>query len=405
MKEERRMILQMIEDGKITAEEGIALLEALEFSAKKENSKEEGANEKEAYKETYSEQKQEEKHNHYKYRDDYGPSVEDWKKDLKTTAEKLRDEFVAQGKTVGTKIGDLVEKVISKVKEMDFDFDFSLGNAVKVEKVFMGTPPFEGVIELCTENGKIEIEGWDRSEYRIEAKAAIRADNEHEANQILNDLLLFLVDEQQLTLKAEPRRGTKVSFHVYLPNYLKNDLKIVTSNGAIELEEISIAAAKLVTSNGSITLEETKADHLSCETSNGKIEMKDAEIGELNAVTSNGAIRMEGSISRAKCKTSNGAIRYSLYQPAEGSIDLETSNGSIEVKLPTEGMMFQGYICTSFGSLESLLPKTEILSVSKEASNRHLRFKSVAEEGKSFNINCRTTNGAIRLHPVDGSQQ
>lgn len=402
MKEERRMILQMIEDGKITTDEGIALLEALEKSqgedhaAKKAESStfESNANTQDENVSNQSFDHSDKGFNHA------NQSNNTAFEDLSHAAKRIGEEMYTHSKTVGNKLGDLVERFISKVKDIDLDFDFSFANMPKVEKVLVGTPPMSGIIDLTTVNGKVEITGWDQPEYRIEISGAIRAEDQIEANAILNEILHFEETPTSLTLGVEQRRGTKLSLEVYLPKQLLNDLKVKTSNGSIEIENMNLDGAKLETNNGAINLERIQSSGLYCETSNGRITIEDGDVDELYAKTSNGQVRVEGTMSKVKCYTSNGSIRYTLHEAREGELDFDTTNGSIEVKLPIEGLAVNGELSTSFGSLDCTLPKMEITSASKEIAHRHLRFKSTDDPGTRFAVKCKTTNGGIRINPL-----
>lgn len=418
MKDERRMILQMIEDGKITAEEGVALLEALEKSQLKEedftqseshkqgNHQQHQSSHQHQFNQKHSKQEEQMGSNDLSF-DKLKKDIEELKKelnktsfeDISHTAKKIGEEVFEQSKTVGNKLGDLVERFITKVKDLDFDFSF--GNMSKVEKVLVGMPPMSGVIDLTTINGKVEITGWDQPEYRIEVTGAIRSDNQLEANAILNEILHVEETDSALTLSVEQRKGTKISLEVYLPKQLLNDLKVRTSNGAIEMENINLEGGKLETNNGAILIESVQSTGLYCETSNGRITIEDSIIEELFAKTSNGSVRLDGTISKVKCYTSNGGIRYTLNEARAGGLDFDTTNGPIEVRVPHEGLIIDGDLTTSHGSLDCTLPKIEISSVAKEVSHRHLRFKSIEDVGAPFAIVCKTTNGGIRVHPFD----
>lgn len=394
MKEERRMILQMVEEGKITAEEGVALLEALEASAVHERPPVQNHNDANA------------SATHNDATNDFEAKSEEMHQQEKTFEElaqsmrRIGDELSIQGKTVSNKIGDMVERIITKVKELDFDFDFSVGNWPKVEKVFEGTLPAKGIIDLTTVNGKVEVTGWDRPEYRIEIRGAVRAESQIEANAILNELLHFEENEELLKVGVEQRRGTKLSLDVFLPKQIEHDVWIKTSNGAIEMDKLHMSGAKLETSNGAIKINDVHSSGLYCVTSNGRISVHSSHIADLFARTSNGPIRLDGTMGKAKCYTSNGSIRYLLEEVQEGELDFDTTNGSIEVRIPHEGLAVQGDLSTSFGSLDCTLPNIEITSASKEIAHRHLSFKTKNDEGVPFTIVCKTSNGGIRIHPV-----
>lgn len=388
MKEERRMILQMIEEGKITADEGVALLEALEKSAKAE----ENASQADASK--AEKQVQAEKDDHER-RDKIDAVVVE----ISRNAERIGNEAATQAASLGNKLGEAVERFISKVKELDFDFDFSFANSPKVEKVIEGTPPQNGTIDLSTINGKVEISGWNRSEYRIIVSGQIRAEDKIEANAILNELVEVEQSENMLRVGVEQRRGAKLSLEIFLPNDIMNNLIVKTSNGAINIEDIQVNGAKLETFNGAISISDVKGSDVYCHTSNGRVKIEGSKIEALYAKTTNGPIRIDGILGKVKCYTSNGGIRYTAEEAREGELYLETKNGPIEVKLPIEGLAVQGDLTTNYGRLDCTLPKMEIISVSKEIAHRQLRFQSIDQSGAPLTIICKTSNGGIRIHP------
>jgi DUF4097 and DUF4098 domain-containing protein YvlB len=421
LKEERRMILQMIEEGKITVDEGVALLEALERTrVKNEEATEQQAETNEESKvvqnqedqnESGSSMEQEldeirklkkEKETGKEYSETYRRTpivdidLENLKHEIISKADKIRKEMSTQGRSMGTLLGELVEKIITKVKDIDFDFDF--GNHIKVEREFTGTMPAGGIVELGTVNGSVKMIGWDRDEYRIEVKGWVRAENSTEAMVLLNECIHFDEDEEQLTLKINRRKGVKAALQVYLPDRLLKEIDVLTSNGSIHAEGLKIGDGKLETNNGSITLENCEGTNLLCVSSNGKIVMDGSNMNEVYVKTSNGAIRLSGIYNKVKCRSSNGGIRYVLKSPAEGNLDLKTTNGTIEVKVPSYEMKVQGELNTTFGSLECNLPNIEIVSAFKEVNQRTLRFQSTLEAGKTLDIACQTSNGAIRVY-------
>ena len=107
MQEERKMILKMIEDGKITTEEGLQLLKALKDDAK------------EAGPEIVEDQPVQSSELSTDVDWDHGSSY--------SQTEKKSPSFAAR-------FSDIVEDVVQKIKEFDLDFNF--GSSVEVEHIF-----------------------------------------------------------------------------------------------------------------------------------------------------------------------------------------------------------------------------------------------------------------------------
>ena len=124
-----------------------------------------------------------------------------------------------------------------------------------------------------------------------------------------------------------------------------NDIDFSSSNGAIKLESAEVKGAlKAITSNGKISLSDVIAlESINLHTSNGEIELLSITTNDLKAETSNGAINVDiiGSYDdyRIELDTSNGSTYIdgdekndSVYNPSlDNVIELDTSNGTIRL--------------------------------------------------------------------------
>jgi len=147
-------------------------------------------------------------------------------------------------------------------------------------------------------------------------------------------------------------------------------------------------------------------DYLS--TSNGGIRIMDA-VGPARLRTSNGGIRVTNLSGGLEAHTSNGGITADL-EKVDGEVKLETSNGSIEVRLPEllrEGVRAH----TSNGGITVRLPEGVDARVSAHTSNAHVtsdfdvrmqgeiernRLEGVIGKGGAL-LDLSTSNGSIRL--------
>lgn len=133
---------------------------------------------------------------------------------------------------------------------------------------------------------------------------------------------------------------------------LRGDSNLDTSGGSIE---VSSLAGRLTahTSGGDIRLRQVDGD-AGIETSGGGIDV-DSLNGSLRAHTSGGPIRIEGVNGRVEAHTSGGSVRATFDRGnAHGGV-LETSGGSIEVRLdPNANLNLDA--STSGGSVRTDLP-------------------------------------------------
>lgn len=143
-----------------------------------------------------------------------------------------------------------------------------------------------------------------------------------------------------------------------------DDVNLETSNGRIEIKNLTVNTLKADTSNGSITLEDVVTfdetalstnngpvnisgqfhESTYVKTSNGRIISNGTFNGKTTFKTSNGSITCDNNINRKDCDitadTSNGTIRideakvgddYKEDNNADNSIHLDTSNGGISL--------------------------------------------------------------------------
>lgn len=339
------------------------------------------------------------------FSDEFTQEMEDLARDMRDKAEKLRKEMMGQGKTVGAKVGELLDRFIAKVKEIDFDFDLSMRNALRVERSFVGGLPEDGKVELETYDGNIQVVGWDQKEYRVDVKGWVKEENETEAVIAFQKLLEVEETEEGLKVKIKRERGVKGNLLLYLPRSWDGELEAVTVNGTIKLTQVEASQVKLGSSNGSVLVTESEGRELAMMTSNGGIEVNGALFTELTARTSNGGIRIEGVFTEANCQSVNGQIQYRLTQlPEEGmsAVDLVTTNGQIDLLLPKGNLAAGGRLVTLHGSLECLLPEVDLTQTTNEAHEREVSFatRNKADGEAAVEVYCKTTHGPIKVREL-----
>jgi len=111
-------------------------------------------------------------------------------------------------------------------------------------------------------------------------------------------------------------------------------VEAVTANGAIELHG-GAGQVKLRTTNGAVRVQDAMG-HVQADTSNGKILVSTDRLEEGIFATSNGAIDVkvrEGN-GPVAARTSNGAIHVALPTGFSGQLDARTTHGHVHAGLP-----------------------------------------------------------------------
>ncbi len=281
MQEERRMVLEMLQQGKITAEQAAELLRALEGSASRQSEAE----------------------------------VSETRQTLKT---------VIQGLDLSGLFSSLV------------------GSGHRFEEVREGElEPVDGVVQVRvrTRNGTVRMSGWDEPGYRAVLKKSVRAPSREEAEDRAAGMVKLETAPGELTVETEEDwPGGGVSVYLYLPRSLQYRVDARTANGSVQLADLRCQQVNVHTANGKVALEMCEGNSAELHTSNGSIRVESAFASVL-ARTSNGSIRVEVVPSEEghyDLTTSNGSIKVHAQQHPDLAyeVDAETTMGKVSVDLP-----------------------------------------------------------------------
>lgn len=182
------------------------------------------------------------------------------------------------------------------------------------------------VLDVKTANGAITITKAEDAQITITANVKARTQERADAVKVVTTL-----NSGVLEVRAEwpgERFGNEgCSFDISIP--ATTGIRADTSNGRIELTGLA-GDATLDSSNGAITVTR--------------------HAGPIDADTSNGSIKIIDASAAVQADSSNGSITISIAPNNTGNITADTSNGSIECSIPAA---FAGTVIakTSNGSL------------------------------------------------------
>ncbi len=362
--EERKMILKMIEDGKITAEEGIKLLEAMD-KGDSSSSKED------------------------KRATDVSTEVnwdegESYRKRARQTTSSPANLFTS-----------FIENTIQKIKDVDLDFNF--GSAVDVDHIFQHRDVSPTALDVSLENGSITFKPWDETDVRVECKAKVyRVKDSDEARRYFLQEAVFRIDENKMLFHTKTK-SMKVQATVYVPRATFKHIKLYTFNGQITGEQIDVDTLDVNAMNGALTFSAVKANKVMAETVNGAIEYKTSTIDMLDVKTINGGITLAGQIQDVDAETINGSITYEMSELAEsGYADLKATTGSIHLHVP-KALRVEGKLKTNVGSFSVGLSDYEVLEEKKDFAQKSLSFIGNQQSSPRVKVSALTNTGSVMI--------
>lgn len=368
------MILQMLQEGKITAEEAAELLEAL------------GRGPDERRDKTVSDRVAEVVERVERARDQVEEKLEAARQRLEEArAQRLGEDVFRGMEEVFSNVERGVSRMLSELPEAIGRWFDSLRfwPEQTVEHTYEGEFPdavAEAEITLVTRDGPITVEAGDGPGYRVEVVSRIRTDDPEIAAQRAAEATRWETSERGFRLVAGDRWDVEAAVRVVLPRGLSYRLDCQTADGSVRCRDVRLSRAKLTTADGSIRLSGVQAE-------------------ELEASTADGSIRFAGAVLRARCTTADGSIEGRFERAGTGAgaavqWDLRTSDGRIRVVLPTgDDVGYRLDLETADGRVRASLP-----GIDSRAGGRHsLRAETpgFAEKGLQLTVRARTADGSI----------
>lgn len=278
MNEEKKMILDMLKEGKITVEQASDLLEAV--------GKDKAKNNEESF------------------------------------IDKLSTSF---------------EKVMKKTSETISNFDFDLDlDSVNIPNIYhINSQKSENQtkiddeineIEINLINGSLDIERAQENHIMVEEKVFFK-NKEDQKNDYLNvevveDKLLINVNENYRSLDAS------ANVKLYLGKNIYDKLDVNIINGQVEICDVDFKENNIESTNARFTLINT-AGNIDLKNTNGKIEIINTN-GDLEVSNVNGSVYLTNvSGENANVEVVNGSIRIDGLNME--NVDLASKAGSIRI--------------------------------------------------------------------------
>ncbi|MGE5674045.1 MAG: DUF4097 family beta strand repeat-containing protein [Mycobacterium leprae] len=286
--EERKMILQMVADGKISPSEGAELLRAVEQPK---------------------------------------------------AADADGDSAARRVNTFASGLSSFIEDVVSKVSSA---INENVGPRYEFPSEVAGEfTATEVPIHIETVNGRVEVHTWDHPGYRANIVVKARGANEEEARNRARGAFNVQADENGFHLESREGEFSDLGVNVTLmvPKEKTYRLEARSSNGAIEVTDLVAGGGRLETGNGRLTCRGGKFDRLELRSGNGSMEIE-SDVRDLAANSGNGSIHVRPTGSdrqNLRLTTGNGSAHVECSRLPSGTafaIDAHTGMGSVNLSLP-----------------------------------------------------------------------
>jgi DUF4097 and DUF4098 domain-containing protein YvlB len=365
MKEERKRILKLVEEGKMTVDEALFLIEQLEQGK------------------TNAEQK-----------------TTDLSTAVKFEEAKKEDCNTYTFNSVKDKVLDFVDTAFKKIKDLDLDLNF--GQSVDITHIFQQGDAFLNQVDIDMANGSVKVVPWEQKDVRIECSAKVyRVENQDEARRKFLEDAIFEIEGQRLRFSIQ-QKWMKVDAVVHIPKEEYENVRIRLFNGSIQSENLNVKDCRAKTANGKVLMEGLECGKLEAETVNGHIGIHRSAVRDLEAETIHGAIKADGYFKQVDLQSFNGNLTCTVNNNDCETVEVKATTGSIDVFLP-EKTPASGELKSNLGSFSIELDGIQVVEEKSDMVQKTLRFKPAEGGHHAVRLYADTKTGSIVVKKTLGA--
>lgn len=364
MGDEKQRILKLVEEGKITASEALALLELLEKEQEQKSVKE--------------------KEIIHELADVVQLDEEEKKEQAK---EEATQKKMASAKDM---IFSFVDNVVSKVKEVDLNFTKN----TEITHFFHDPDAILTEMNVEVANGAVEIHVWDGPGVKVECEAKVyRTEDQESARNTLLQETTFYVKENKLYFIVG-QKLMRVNSKIFVPSAQYDKVRIKLLNGSISIHNMMVNQLKAKTGNGKISLQSVTSKEVELETVNGNIELLKNNIDQLECETINGLIDCNGLFRKADFETFNGAIQVENFSSDAKFLTAKSGSGAIRILVP-QTLKVSGEAKSYLGALSVEVYGMKVTETKNEVIQKILKFEN--EEIESLRIVAESKSASVTI--------
>ncbi len=394
MQEQRKRILQLVENGTLTADEAIVLLEKL--SAKNESTPQTvqpvtplTEKEDEPFKAEPFEEAKKEESKKTGFEDIFGKSFND--KEFNQKVEDFMGDIKKDLSQFSTRMTGIVGAALSKLKDLDIETPF--GEKVDFAKTYAYPATEVRSIELDIANGKIDvIKATDELvTVQVNGKTQLKGTEEETIAQITEELVTK--NEDKIHLKSE-NKFAQIKVQIAIPEKHYDVFIARLLTGAISIENLDAKLIKARTYNGTIRLEQSTFDHAELQTSNGAVEARKIKGDDLEIETANGRIYVDGELKEVDAESMNGTVAITTTSTEAHKLKARALAGSVEIYVP-KTVALEGQIYSNFGKADVGLSDAKLYEEEEQFLLKSVRFTKELEGAKLLKVTGESRTGTV----------
>ncbi len=350
MQEERKRILDMVENGTITAQEALELLEAL---GKTTTTATPTVNE-----EMHQEQKT------------YGKSSS--KQQNPDFVEEIKRDFTV----IGERFMQFMQGTVDKLK--DFEFDVKITDPIVFEEKFVKEDAEFEDISINIANGKVEIIPTDESHTSAVVKAkCYRGANETEAKARFHEEFIFTTEANKLRVYSDMKT---ISAHVvlFVPKKSYNHISARLFNGDFTAKNLELNTLKVRTTNGKVDLDELTFKRADIETGNGTVQVQRVKGDSIEVETMNGRIYVDGKLKEIEGSSVSGQVILTTKDKDARKIEGTAVAGTVELYVP-KNVSIKGEVTTQLGKIDVQLADVTKWNETEQLLYRKIGFTKITD--------------------------
>ncbi|MET3682955.1 DUF4097 and DUF4098 domain-containing protein YvlB [Alkalibacillus flavidus] len=349
MSQSRRRILELLEEGHITAEEADMMLNELgqDFNNTSEQASEDDS--------------------------------QTDKRESKFT-QRFKRDFKQMAEGVSQFVGDTVQRFNPKDVKRLFHFDDHNVKQIAVD----------------WQNGPITVKPSDDHviKVQVEGKVFNQSDG-NEAETLFDQSTVVTIEGDQLVLRQK-RKDMFVNATIYVPDHTYDDIDIQTVSGSVKLMDLTSHTSSLQTVNGSVKVLGHEADSAQVETRHGSIKCDDVAFDYVKLETTVGSVHFDGEADEIDTNVVTGTAKILQDRDDASRMDINVTTGAIMLHVPDD-MRVNGKAYTSLNSVDVDMDDVTIQELGDQKVKRQMQFFHGESDEPRCDIRLAAKTGNIKV--------
>ncbi|KIH71639.1 DUF4097 family beta strand repeat-containing protein [Salinicoccus roseus] len=375
-------ILKMLEEGKITSEEAVRLLDAIESKPDREQT---AQNEGSSQEHTRNTTEEDSKDVFQQFMNEFQRYVNTDKANQAFSQVKSRLE----GQKQTAQVYKTFEKAFDNVKNSTIDSMFTQGSKNRLIETIEDS---YSNISVDITNGNVKVVPTDRvTTAKFEVTPFYRKLDKQ--RNYFQDIICEVKNDELIIVSDI--RTARVNVELQVNPSIVNRLIVSGSNGNVSIEGQEFNDLTVDLLNGSINLDETASSSAFIRTSRGNVNVKGGAHGALELISMVGTINTETLNAKDVTVSSNGSVNISLNERTE-SATINANMGSININVP-HGRALEGRLSTVVGQINYPPDLDARFMKAQDIGFKELMLVNDTDE-KALLLEVGTKFGSVTLH-------